>query len=53
VGSLEKEVPVLKEDRRHRESKNNNRRALIILGVVAVGFNHHIFDNQLTVLMRK
>jgi hypothetical protein len=37
VGSLEREYPVLKEDRRHRESKNSNRRALIILGVVIVG----------------
>jgi len=38
VGSLEKEYPILKQDRRHRESKNSNRRALIILGVVIIGF---------------
>jgi len=37
VGSLEKEYPILKQDRRHRESKNSNRRALIILGVVIIG----------------
>lgn len=38
MGSLEKEYPILKQDRRHRESKNSNRRALIILGVVIIGF---------------
>jgi len=37
VGSLEKEYPILKQDRRHRESKNSYRRALIILGVVIIG----------------
>ena len=37
MGSLEKEYPILKQDRRHRESKNSNRRALIILGVVIIG----------------
>jgi hypothetical protein len=37
VGSLEKEYPILKQDRKHRESKNSNRRALSILGVVIIG----------------
>ncbi len=45
LGNLEKEYPVLREDRRHRESKNNNTKSLIILGVVVIGIIIRIFMN--------
>ena len=35
--SIEKEYPILKEDRRLKESKNRNVRALIYLGLGLLG----------------
>ena len=33
MGNLEKEYPILREDRRRKESKNKNIKSLIVLGV--------------------
>ncbi|WP_166462455.1 hypothetical protein [Psychrobacillus vulpis] len=33
MGNLEKEYPILKEDRRRSESKNKNIKSLILLGI--------------------
>jgi hypothetical protein len=33
MGNLEKEYPILREDRRRKESKNKNIKSLIFLGV--------------------
>lgn len=45
LGNLEREYPVLREDRRHRESKNKNIKSLIILGVVVIGITIKIITN--------
>lgn len=37
MGNLEKEYPILKEDRRRKESKNKNIKSLLILIVGLVG----------------
>ncbi|MFF2755239.1 hypothetical protein ACFVR1_15980 [Psychrobacillus sp. NPDC058041] len=37
MGNLEREYPILKEDRRRKESKNKNIKSLIVLGVGIVG----------------
>ncbi|WP_186321459.1 hypothetical protein [Bacillus sp. FJAT-22090] len=37
MGNLEKEYPILKEDRRHKDSKNNNIKSLIALGIGVAG----------------
>jgi len=42
MGNLEKEYPALGEDRRHRESKNKNTKAMIILVVVLIGITLRI-----------
>ncbi|MFJ5770125.1 hypothetical protein [Psychrobacillus sp. NPDC093180] len=35
--SIEKEYPILKEDRRRKESKNRNIKSLIILSIGLIG----------------
>jgi len=37
LGSLEKEYPILKEDRRRKESKNKNIKSLIIITIGIIG----------------